>query len=433
MSHLSPIPEKDYKTKMKGLMLFRILFSALLLGATIILQLSDSATPMERSLVVLYGLIVAIFLISLIYSLFLKRVKKEITFAFIQTGVDTFFVTLIIFVTGGFLSVFSFLYLVVIIYSSMLLPMRGTMVIAALCSLQFGGLVELEYFGILDPFGTNGNTLASAYDWYQIFFKLMVTMLACFAVAFLSSLLSEQTRRSKEELHAMEGHVRRVEKMASIGEMAAGLAHEIKNPLASLTGSIQLLQEDMRYDPDHARLMQIILREADRLSSLASNFLFYARPPAGKVEPIELDRALLETAELFEKDGSNNGRISTIKNVSSDVWISMDPGHLHQILWNLLLNAAEAIEGEGQIGIEMFPLKNRHACVKITDNGCGISPEALKSIFDPFVTTKPNGTGLGLSIVHRILEAYEAWLNVESELNKGTTVTLDFKQIVPPA
>jgi two-component system sensor histidine kinase PilS (NtrC family) len=433
MSHLSPIPEKDYKAKMKGLMLFRILFSALLLGATIILQLSDSATPMERSLVVLYGLIIAIFLISLIYSLFLKRVKKEITFAFIQTGVDTFFVTLIIFVTGGFLSVFSFLYLVVIIYSSMLLPMRGTMVIAALCSLQFGGLVELEYFGILDPFGTNGNTLASAYDWYQIFFKLMVTMLACFAVAFLSSLLSEQTRRSKEELHAMEGHVRRVEKMASIGEMAAGLAHEIKNPLASLTGSIQLLQEDMRYDPDHARLMQIILREADRLSSLASNFLFYARPPAGKVEPIELDRALLETAELFEKDGSNNGRISTIKNVSSDVWISMDPGHLHQILWNLLLNAAEAIEGEGQIGIEMFPLKNRHACVKITDNGCGISPEALKSIFDPFVTTKPNGTGLGLSIVHRILEAYDAWLNVESELNKGTTVTLDFKQIVPPA
>jgi two-component system sensor histidine kinase PilS (NtrC family) len=257
-------------------------------------------------------------------------------------------------------------------------------------------------------------------------------MLACFAVAVLSSLLSEQTRKSKEELRAMEGHVKRVEKMAAVGEMAAGLAHEIKNPLASLTGSIQLLKEDLRYDSDHARLMQIILREADRLSSLASNFLFYARPPAGKVEPIELDRALLETAELFEKDASNNGRISTIKNVSSDVWITMDPGHLHQILWNLLLNAAEAIDGEGQIGIDMFPLKHRQACVKITDNGCGISQDALKSIFDPFVTTKPNGTGLGLSIVHRILEAYDAWLNVESELNKGTTVTLNFKQIAPP-
>ena len=433
MSHLSPMPEKDYKTKLKWLMFFRTLFSALLLGSTIILQLSDTATPMERSFVVLYGFTIAIFLISLIYSLLLKRVKKEIPFAFIQSGIDTFFVTLIIFMTGGFLSVFSFLYLVVIIYSSMLLPMRATMVIAALCSFQFAGVVELEFFGILEPFGTPGSTLASVYDWYQIFFKLMITMMACFAVAFLSSLLSEQTRRSKEELRAMEGHVRRVEKMASIGEMAAGLAHEIKNPLASLTGSIQLLKEDMRYDPDHARLMQIILREADRLSSLASNFLFYARPPAGKVEPIELDRALLETAELFEKDGSNNGRISTIKNISSDVWITMDRGHLHQILWNLLLNAAEAIDGEGQIKIDMFSIKNRHAVVKITDNGCGISPETLKSIFDPFFTTKPAGTGLGLSIVHRILEAYDAWLNVESELNKGTAVTLSFKQIVPPA
>jgi two-component system sensor histidine kinase PilS (NtrC family) len=102
-------------------------------------------------------------------------------------------------------------------------------------------------------------------------------------------------------------------------------------------------------------------------------------------------------------------------------------------LWNLLLNAAEAIDNEGQIGIDMFPIKNRQASVKISDNGCGISQEDLKSIFDPFFTTKPNGTGLGLSIVHRILEAYGAWLNVESELNLGTTVTLNFKQIDPPA
>ena len=433
MRHRSLIPEKDYKTKVKWLMFFRIIFSALLLASTIVLQQSNTDTSLGRSFGILYGLIVAIFFISLIYSLLLKRIKNEIAFAFIQTSVDTFFVMLIIFMTGGFLSVFTFLYLVVIIYSSMLLPMRGTMIIAALCSLQFGVLVELEYFGILSPLGTSGRALASVYDWYQIFFKLMITTVACFAVAFLSSLLSEQTRKSREELRAMESHVKRVEKMAAIGEMAAGLAHEIKNPLASLTGSIQLLKEDMRYDPDHARLMQIILREADRLSSLASNFLYYARPPAGKIEPIELDRALLETAELFEKDGSNNGRISTIKKISPNVWITMDPGHLHQILWNLLLNAAEAIDNEGQIVIEMFPLKHRNACVKVSDNGCGMSQETLKSIFDPFFTTKSNGTGLGLSIVHRILEANDAWLNVESELNKGTTVTLNFKQIAPPA
>ena len=432
MSTLSPMPEKSYKIELKWLMFFRILFSLVLLGATTVLQLGESATPLEPSLLAIYGFIITIFVMSLIYSLLLKRIKNEVLFAFIQIGIDTFFVTLIVFGTGGFLSVFSFLYLVVIVYSSMLLPMRGTMIVAGLCSIQFGALVELEYFGILNPFGTDTNLLATAYGWNQIAFKLMITIIACFAVAFLSSLLAEQTRKTKIKLRTMEGHVKRVEKMAAIGEMAAGLAHEIKNPLASLSGSIQLLKEDMRYDPDHDRLMHIILREADRLSSLTSNFLLYARPPAGKVEPIKLDRAVLEAAELFEKDASNNGRITTSKQVSEDLWISMDRGHLHQILWNLLLNSADAIKAEGHINIEMFPLKDKLACVKITDNGCGISKETLTSIFDPFFTTKPNGAGLGLSIVHRILEAYDAWLNVESELNQGTTVTLNFKQIDPP-
>jgi two-component system sensor histidine kinase HydH len=424
--------EKDNKTELKWLMFFRILISVLLLGSAIVLQLGQTSTLTEPPLLVLYGFIIIIFLISLVYSLLLKRIKKSIPFVFIQVCIDTFFVTLIIFATGGFLSVFSFLYLVVIVYSSMLLPMRGTMVIAALCSIQFGCLVELEYFSILNPFGADVNLLAVAYGWSHVFFKLIITTIACFAVAFLSSLLAEQTRRSKKQLRSMEDHVKRVEKMAAIGEMAAGLAHEIKNPLASLSGSIQLLKEDIRYDPDHDRLMQIILREADRLSSLASNFLLYARPPAGKLEAVKLDLAVLEAAELFGKDGSNNGRITISQKVTPNIWITMDPNHLHQILWNLLLNAAEAIEDEGNIAIEMFPLKNKHVCVKITDDGCGMSNETMMSIFDPFFTTKPSGTGLGLSIVHRILEAYNAWLNVESELNKGTSITLNFKQIAPP-
>ena len=110
----------------------------------------------------------------------------------------------------------------------------------------------------------------------------------------------------------------------------------------------------------------------------------------------------------------------------------MDPEHLRQILWNLLLNAAEAIENEGIIDIEMHSSKNKDVLIRITDDGSGISEADLKSIFDPFFTTKPSGTGLGLSIVHRILEAYDAWLNVESGVNKGTTVTLKFKQIQPP-
>jgi two-component system sensor histidine kinase PilS (NtrC family) len=263
-------------------------------------------------------------------------------------------------------------------------------------------------------------------------YKILITMTACFAVAFLSSFLSEQVRRTRNELRIMTDHVKRVEKVAAIGEMAAGLAHEIKNPLASLTGSIQLLREDIHLDADHDRLMQIVLREADRLSSLVTNFLLYARPPAGKVEAMELEKIIIDTAELFEKDASNDGRITTTKNIESDIWISMDPVHLRQILWNLLINAAEAIQGGGNIHIEMNGSKNNQAYVKISDNGCGMSQEDINFIFNPFFTTKPSGTGLGLSIVHRILEAYDALLGVESEKDKGTTFTLQFKQIEQP-
>lgn len=426
------MPEKDFKDKLKWLMLFRVLFSTLLLGSSIVLQLGDSPPPIGPPLKFLYGLIAAIFFLSIIYALLLDRVKKPILFAYVQILVDTLVVTVILFVTGSFSSIFSFLYLVVIIYSSILLSIRGTLIIAAICSIQFGIMVDFEYYGVIYPFVADEAMLASYHPWNQVLYKILITMTACFAVAFLSSFLSEQVRSTRKELRDMENHVKRVEKMAAVGEMAAGLAHEIKNPLASLTGSIQLLKEDIQYDPDHDRLMQIILREADRLSSLANNFLLYARPPAGKIESIELEKVIIETAELFEKDASNDGRITTTKKLQPNIWVSMDPVHLRQILWNLLLNASEAIEGQGVIDIEMYELKSKRACIKISDNGCGMSSEALKSIFDPFFTTKPSGTGLGLSIVHRILEAYDFWLNVESEVNKGTTLTIHFKQMDPP-
>jgi len=425
--------EGELRKKLKWLMLFRILFSSLLLGSSIIMQLGELPPPFGSPLIFLYGIIAAIFFLSVLYALGLYHIKRHLVFAYVQILIDTTVVTAILFVTGSFSSIFSFLYLVIIIYSSMLLPIRGTIAIAAVCSIQFGIMVDLEYYGVIYPFGTNDRLLASVYPGSQVFYKILITMIACFAVAFLSSFLSEQVRKTRRELRTMEDHVKRVEKMASIGEMAAGMAHEIKNPLAALTGSIQLLSEDIRYDVDHERLMRIILREADRLSSLVNNFLLYARPPAGIVEAIEIDKVLTDTVELVKKDAATNGRITITSKIQSAIWISMDPVHLRQIFWNLLLNAAEAIDGDGVIDVEMYASKKRHVFARITDDGCGMTQEELKSIFDPFFTTKPTGTGLGLSIVHRILEAYDAWLNVDSEAGKGTTITLQFKQIEHPA
>ena len=432
MRGVSKYPESDFRRRIKWIMFFRVLFTTLLLGSTIVFQLRRSPSFLAEPLLVIYALTIAIYVLTFVYILFFRRVRRQLLFAYIQLIIDTVVVTLIIYVTGGFSSIFSFLYLVVIIYSSMLLFRRGSMIVAALCSIQYGILVDLEYYGILMPFVVEKSMSAMTHTWNYVLFKILITMLACFAVAFLSSLLSEQERRSKKDLMAMEEHVKRVEKMAAVGEMAAGLAHEIKNPLASLTGSIQMLREDIPYSTDHDKLMRIVLREADRLSSLVNDFLLFARPPIGKLEPISLGEALSETLDLFEKDSTGRDRITITRDIISNIWVEMDVSHLRQILWNLLLNAAESINGAGRIEIRMVPPKNRFVGIRITDSGCGIAPHLLGSIYDPFFTSKPSGTGLGLSIVHRILESYDAWIEVESEINQGTTFVLKLKQIHPP-
>jgi two-component system sensor histidine kinase PilS (NtrC family) len=424
--------ESDLPQRLQKLIGARILFSSLLLGSTAFLEWNRSRSAESASLFILYGLIGVIFLLSLVYAVALNRVKNLRAFAGLQTAIDTLIVSGILQVTGGFSSIFSFLYLVVILYSSLLLPRRGTVLIAALCSVEFGFMADLEYYGLLNLPEAPGNPLAAIYGWDQVIYKIASILVACIGVAFLSSFLSEQTRSTRRDLHLMEQQVKRAEKMAAVGEMAAGLAHEIKNPLASISGAIQLLREETRCAPDHDRLMQIILREADRLSSLVSNFLLYARPPAGKPEAIDLSRAVRETVELFEKKAAVESRIAVSVKTAPGIWIGMDCAHLKQVLWNLLINAAEAIDARGEIRVELSCAKGRQACLRICDTGSGMPPETLRSIFDPFFTTKPNGTGLGLSIVHRILEAYACRLNVDSSPAAGTIFSVYFRQIEAP-
>jgi two-component system, NtrC family, sensor histidine kinase HydH len=304
----------------------------------------------------------------------------------------------------------------------MILYLRGGIFVATLSSSSYAILLILEMVAVLPFIGSITEAGGPDPKWSTVAYKILIIICACYAVAFLSGLLTEQNRKSQKELRAMEDHLEQVEKMVYMGEMAAGLAHEIKNPLASLAGSIQMLKEELRYDPDHERLMEIILRETDRLSTLVSDFLFFAKPPAGQPEKVHLKTAIDEVIDLFEKDTINTREIQIEKSFESDCWVLIDPTHLSQILWNLLLNAAEAIEKEGEIAIKTLPVKNKQIEIQVCDDGCGMEPEVTRSIFDPFFTTKTDGTGLGLSITHRILGAYNSRLEVSSVPNKGTTI-----------
>jgi two-component system sensor histidine kinase PilS (NtrC family) len=413
-------------------MFARVAFTLLLLASTVYAHLQIKEASGSHSIFIFYYLIALLFALSLFYGLISRRIKRHAIFSYAQFAVDTMIVTLIVYITGGFYSYFSFLYLVIIIYASMILFLRGGVFAATICSVFYALLLIFELSAVLPTIGDWAEPGGQELKWATVTYKILIITGACYAVAFLSGLLTEQNRKSQKELRTMEDNLKRVEKMAYMGEMAAGLAHEIKNPLASLSGSIQLLKEDLRYEPDHERLMEIILRETDRLSTLVNEFLFFARPPTGKPEKVNLKSAIDEVADLFNRDSQNAHKIRLEKVYEKGFWVLIDPTHLSQIIWNLLLNAAEAIGEEGHILINCTPEKGKDIKIQVRDNGCGMEPEVTRTIFDPFFTTKPQGTGLGLSITHRILESYDSRLEVHSTPGKGTTFAFILAMVPPP-
>jgi two-component system sensor histidine kinase HydH len=417
---------QDQYRKLKWLIFFRGLFAAVLIISAVFVGFHQNLTFFSQPLLFINCIAVALLFFSALYAILLPRLSHIVRFGYIQIFIDSLVITCIIFVTGSFSSVFSFLYIVVIIYASIVLSRTGGMFIAFCCSIQYGVLIALEFQGVIFPVGVEVDFIFRNYNWNYVLYKLFITIVACFGVAFLSGFLAEQERRAKKELWAMEEQVKRVEKLAAIGEMASGLAHEIKNPLASLSGSIQFLREDIPYDQDRDRLMEIILREADRLTALVNDFLMFAKPQPGQVKIVELDVALEEILRVFTSNSRRNKKITVTKQLAESIFIEIDPEHLRQVIWNLLLNADEAIENEGQIDITMYLADKKHICITITDSGCGMNEETIKSIFDPFYTAKPKGTGLGLSIVQRIITSYNGLIDVQSVPEKGTTFTVKF-------
>ncbi len=227
---------------------------------------------------------------------------------------------------------------------------------------------------------------------------------------------------------AMEQHLRRVDRLASIGEMAARIAHEIRNPLASVSGSIQILQEELSLEGANRRLMEIVVRETRRLNGLLTDFLSFARPEHSKPRKMDLSRALAETLTLFMEQARSSCKLNV--QISPGLIIHADSKKLRQVVWNLLNNALEAMPQGGNLTVRAswasgsLPagLNPQQAwlLLEVEDSGVGIPEEVKDRIFDPFFTTKERGTGLGLSIVHRLVEETGGRIEVQSQPGKGS-------------
>jgi len=235
------------------------------------------------------------------------------------------------------------------------------------------------------------------------------------------------------EIKRLERAMQMSEKMAAVGQLAAGIAHEIRNPLAGISGSLQLLRATTHGEgSEEHRLMNIALKEIDRLNRLITDFLDFVKPPQPAEETVDLNKIIKEVVDVTEK----NQLLKHVKEIQFDLNLGGIPkilahrDQIRQVFYNLIINACHAVEKVSSPSIVLQSyLKNGSVYVIVKDNGVGISEPHRKRLFEPFFTTKPKGTGLGLATVHKILEGYGARIFVESELGKGTEFILEFTQL----
>jgi two-component system sensor histidine kinase PilS (NtrC family) len=237
---------------------------------------------------------------------------------------------------------------------------------------------------------------------------------------------------------AMEQELRRSERLAALGELSASIAHEIRNPQAAISGSIQMMQGGSRPGDDSKRLMEIAVREVDRLDRLIAEFLQFARPSEPRLAPVCVAEVVREVLEMFE--ASRPEGVSVESHVEPGLGAQADAAQLRQVLWNLVTNAAQAMPDGGALRVEAAagdaraPQGERRtdriedeekpvwAEIRVMDQGAGIPLEVAERVFDPFFTTKTGGTGLGLAIVHRVIAEHGGSIRVERGRSDFETV-----------
>jgi len=230
------------------------------------------------------------------------------------------------------------------------------------------------------------------------------------------------------DVRRLERGARMQQRLAAVGEMAAGIAHEIRNPLASMSGSIQVLRQELSLSEEQAQLMDIVLRESERLNETIKSFLAYARPQRVALTRLDIRRVVLDAATLLRNSAEvRDDHVVAVELPPEPVWFEADENHIRQILWNLATNGLRAMPSGGRL---LISAKNGRAsgqdqlAISVSDEGCGIPPAELDGLFQPFRSSFDKGTGLGLAIVHRIVTDYNGAIQVSSTVGTGTTLRI---------
>jgi two-component system sensor histidine kinase PilS (NtrC family) len=545
------IQDDHTNVRIRYLMLSRVAFVTMLLGIATFVEIKGEEFLPEISLFSFYVVVIAAYMLSIIYYLILHLTPNLKIPLYTQALCDVLLITGLVYATGGIHSIYAVFYTIVIIYSVIFLGRRGGLIIASACGIAYGGLLDLEYYRILIPSYAIAQDLS--YSAGYVFSRIIIYILSFYLVAILASFVVEKEKKTRflleekvtafdqldqlhrsiiqsidagiltidllgriksfnraaEEItgyapaaveglniteifpgyaglherldrhHASDSHKNRAEmtlknksgqllilgcsisalkdsmgkqigdmlvfqdlteikimerrletnrRLAFVGEMAAGLAHEMRNPLASISGSIQMLHKGLQLSASDERLMQIILRGKDQLESFMKDFLLLSRPTPGVHEAFEVNEIIDHVLDAVRYVPDWREQIEMTRATSDRLEIRASKAEIRQLIWNLVMNAIQAIPEGGSVSVAARPASLNESTpaleIAITDTGQGIAESDLGRIFEPFFTTKEKGTGLGLAIVNRIVDGYQGSIAVKSAPGRGTTFSV---------
>lgn len=360
---------------------------------------------------------------------FVRGGRRLREFALAQIFLDQALTTFVVFLTGGVVSGATSLYGVICLLGGLMLGVQGVFAASLAGGVFFSLMVLLVESGSLAHPSERAHGVFMPSD--QTTYYVVVNLLVLVLVALLASYLSERLERASGALAEAETRAAEAERLAALGQIAAGLAHEIRNPLSSIAGAVQLLQTSVDH-PEDRELCDIVRREAGRLEDLVSDMVDLSRPRPPHVERTDVSRVVDDVAELARRSGRALGDVSVVRlGTKEPSFVLADSGQLRQLVWNLVRNAVQASVAGGEVRVRLD--SDQRVVLSVEDDGVGIDAEARAQIFDAFYTTRSKGTGVGLAVVKRIADDHGFTVAVESDAGRGATFLVDLGPPLAPA
>jgi two-component system sensor histidine kinase HydH len=424
---LSALGLRQLAFRLRWLAAVRLLFSTLLFGLAGFFYLHSGFQVGSYSNRVLFVTLIASYITSGILLLGQKPIQHARTLAYAELIGDQAMWTSLIYVTGGATSGATALYGLTCLAGAILIGPRGASA-AALAAFLFYALLAMGFAsGLIAP-PADQATNSYAVKLGEIVYPFFINVLVLMVVTLLAEYLAERLRLAGGRLEEATQRMADAERLAALGRIAAGLAHEIRNPLGSILGSVQLLTSTDGLNDQAKHLCRIVERETARLNDLVEDMLQLARPRAPVIAAVDVGRVVRDVVALAQQSGRGSDVVVVYQGPgeAEALGAKADAGQLRQVVWNLVRNAVQASSPGAKVIVRVGADTSLAAAMstvvlEVHDDGPGISAEARTRLFDAFFTTRSSGMGIGLAVVKRIVDEHGWRIDVDSREGRGAT------------